>query len=422
MRLRSDPPEIDLNQYGSSTISPHSAGHLVALRTKAEAQVVVEVTHAHVVQVAQKAANTLLRAIDDAFPQPTNTTVTLQHLRRFAKTTSLPIPTRRRLECSLNQESLTDPSADHEADPDMHGSTDCAGTAFSSEASSLYLLICAATTMSREQALELLISTLPRGSGSSHSIYTIPVPAQAPTSQEQAVQWSLDYWPTVYKKHNPYGPHPSIVSRAAEALRPLAADWMGLAKKVGLEASESSIGERIGAVIVDPSMDGAPVAVVAAGDARWEEMASRLQQNNGNVMAHAVMRAIGMVARKRRYLPGVQEKDLRNAFLDYPTGLTERTVFSQGIVEAGGYLCTELEIFVTHEPCVMCSMAILHSRFSKVVFTTRMPRTGGLTAETRPGLGYGLWWLPELNWKLLAWQWVDEELQDDKLPTMDIQA
>ena len=348
--------------------------------------------------------------------------MTLQHLRRFAKITSLPLPTRRRLECSLNQGRPTDPGADYEADPDLRGSTGCAGTPSSHEASSLYLLICAATTLSREQVLDILKSTLLGGSGSSPSIYTIPVPAQAPTSQEQALQWSQDYWPTVYKKHNPYGPHPSIVSRAEDALRPLAADWMGLAKKVGTEASESSIGECIGAVIVDPGMDGAPVAVVAAGDARWEETASKQQQNNGNVMAHAVMRVIGMVARRRRDLLGIEEKDLRNAFLDYPAGPTEQTVFSRGIVQAGGYLCTELEIFVTHEPCLMCSMAILHSRFSKVVFTTRMPRSGGLTAETRPGLGYGLWWRPELNWKLLAWQWVDGKLQDDKLPPTDIQA
>ncbi|MCJ1384934.1 tRNA-specific adenosine deaminase subunit tad3 [Xylographa soralifera] len=422
MHLRSARQKIDGNLHSSSTTLPHSSGRLVALRTKAEVQVVVEVTHAHIVQIAQKSANVVVRAIDDALPKPANTTITLQHLRRFAKPTSLSIPTRLRLGCPLSQFNLPDLGADREADPNIHSSTDLTGHPSPSEAPFLYLLICADTTLSREQALKILVSTLSRELGSSPSIYTIPIPAQAPTSEDQALQWSRDYWPTVYKKHNSYGPHPSIVSRAEGILRPLAADWMGLAKKVSLEASESSLGERVGAIIVDPGMDEAPVAVVAAGDARWDETASRSQQNNGNVMAHAVMRAIGMVARKRRELLGIQEKDLRNAFLDYPTAPTEQAVFSRGIIKAGGYLCTELEIFVTHEPCVMCSMAILHSRFSKVVFATRMPRTGGLTAETRPGLGYGLWWLPDLNWKLLAWQWVDEELQDHTLPTTDIQA
>ena len=260
------------------------------------------------------------------------------------------------------------------------------------------------------------------GFGSFPCLYTIPVPANAPTSAEQALQWSRDYWPTVYKKHNPYGPHPSIVARAEELLQPLAAEWMTLAQKIGVEASESSIGECIGTVVVDPVGDRASMAVVAAGDARWQGDVSKEQQSVGNIMAHAVMRAIAMVARKRREAIGTQERDSRNDLVDYPITTIEQTVFSQGSVQAGGYLCTELEIFVTHEPCVMCSMAILHSRFSKVVFATRMPRTGGLTAEIPGGLGYGLLWLPELNWKLMAWQWLDEESEEDMLPTTDVHA
>ena len=62
MLLQSGPQEIDVDLHCSSTATPHAAGHLVALRTRAEAHVEVEVTHAHVVQVAQKSANTLLRS------------------------------------------------------------------------------------------------------------------------------------------------------------------------------------------------------------------------------------------------------------------------------------------------------------------------------------------------------------------------
>jgi hypothetical protein len=112
----------------------------------------------------------------------------------------------------------------------------------------------------------------------------------------------------------------------------------------------------------------------------------------------------------------------------------------------------------------MCSMALLHSRFGRVVFGRDMDKTGGLKAEkqnnttntivqslqdatadkensTTPSrkkrsrnrpppvntalansaansgpmsppirgkpdqIGYGLFWRPQLNWKFLCWQW-----------------
>ena len=41
------------------------------------------------------------------------------------------------------------------------------------------------------------------------------------------------------------------------------------------------------------------------------------------------------------------------------------------------YLLTSRALFTTHEPCVMCSMALLHSRVKEVFFLVPMERTGG---------------------------------------------
>lgn len=249
----------------------------------------------------------------------------------------------------------------------------------------------------------------------------IPVPLNPPSSEKQARDWSRQYWPTVYKGGNPYGPHPALVSRALEDVHSRVGKCMDLAKRVGEEVLLSSKGEPIGAVIVDRGRGEATSVVVVAGDARWHDVDKVEQSGNGNITAHAIMRAIGMVARKRRAslhraLPAenIHESDHDT---DCPLTPLERDIYATSTVEGDGYLCLDLELYITHEPCVMCSMALLHSRFSRVIFGQRMPRTGGLTAvspnkrdsytkNVDRGLGYGLFWRQELNWRHLAWQWV----------------
>ena len=82
----------------------------------------------------------------------------------------------------------------------------------------------------------------------------------------------------------------------------------------------------------------------------------------------------------------VPEADAASAtpFLDLPLTPIERACFARPALAARGYLCLNLEMYVTHEPCVMCSMALLHSRFGRVVFWRAMPRTGALAVERLP--------------------------------------
>ena len=363
-------------------------------------------------------------------------TVKLQHLRRFVKPEFLPTHLWVSLDSgsgSLKTENER-ARASSGADALLGGvngieGVDDSGIDRRSPPQTLQFLICPASLYTLEEISAILSSLATFSIASEPYIQIIPVPLHPPTTEEQAQQWSRDYWPTVYKKSNPNGPHPSIVSRAEDSIRPFVGKWMTLAKQAGSEAADNSIGERIGAVVVDPSLEGDPVAVAAAGDARWNDEPTTSREGNGNVMAHAVMRAIGLVARKRRLLlrspnQPSHSSDLdydpkSETFLDHPLTPVEISTLSRPSFPPGGYLCTGLEIYMTHEPCVMCSMAILHSRFDKVVFGRRMVRTGGLTADREGGLGYGLSWLEGLNWRLLAWEWVSGE-DEGKVEEMEV--
>jgi tRNA(adenine34) deaminase len=42
----------------------------------------------------------------------------------------------------------------------------------------------------------------------------------------------------------------------------------------------------------------------------------------------------------------------------------------------GNYRLPDCELYVTLEPCAMCAMALMHARFSRIVFAATDPKTG----------------------------------------------
>lgn len=81
----------------------------------------------------------------------------------------------------------------------------------------------------------------------------------------------------------------------------------------------------------------------------------------------------------------------RNAPIDAhdPTAHAEVVALRAAAKALGNYRLEDCELFVTLEPCVMCSGAMLHARLKRVVFGAKDPKTGAvgsvldLFAETR---------------------------------------
>lgn len=54
---------------------------------------------------------------------------------------------------------------------------------------------------------------------------------------------------------------------------------------------------------------------------------------------------------------------------------------SQAVVSTGGYLCTGLDVYCYREPCIMCAMAMVHSRVGRLFYIERNPKFGGIESQ-----------------------------------------
>ncbi|KAF9701099.1 hypothetical protein EKO04_000358 [Ascochyta lentis] len=426
----------------SALAPPPPTGRLVPLRTKDEVRASLETHVVYVVEVPAKHANVVKDVVQAAIPD--FKTAEISHLRRVVQFKYLPAHLQKQFypparlprgdeddpapallspsPASLPSAS-SPPSPPSMSTPKVDGGSAPAAEDVAKDMDLVrYFLLCPTRHIQHADLFALLRKCPPFDNGRTppHILY-VTVPSLAPISAEQSEQWSEQYWPIAYKNTNPYGPHPSLVSRNQAEIEDKVGDWLALARSAGQCISEQCLGESLGVVVVDQTKS-TPEVIVVAGDCRWRSPTGTIEQHEGtgNVMAHAVHRAIAMVAKKRLRAAGTDPALLdRSLFCDTPLTQVEKEYYVKDNINQSGYLCVDLDIYLTNEPCVMCSMAILHSRFRRCIFAKRMPLTGGMTSDTaegsaplQGGLKHGMFWRPsELNWKFLAWEYKEDGAQ-----------
>ena len=215
--------------------------------------------------------------------------------------------------------------------------------------------------------------------------------------------------------------------------------YLSLGEFAAAQCVQGTLGRKVAAVVVDPATEE---VIAVAGDARWSEQATDLEtEKNDQALAegrpeqHGLMRAIAMVAQKEEQRRSGSEISLAKAAERQSTALAGRAMTPiekfyantnadalasiknfpdmprrQSAERPDAYLCSGLDVYLTHEPCIACSMAMIHSRFRTCVFIKKMPQTGGLCAEKDDGgLGYGLFWRKELNWRVVVFQYLQPD-------------
>ncbi|KAH7340961.1 cytidine deaminase-like protein [Rhizoctonia solani] len=184
---------------------------------------------------------------------------------------------------------------------------------------------------------------LPQLSEEVGSPYIMQVPKRAANSQEQLTRKNA-LWPVNYNPHIVAEEH---VWTAGEI------EWLksGIDTAIAAALQAKDEGELpIGVHIKPPPGTTGPI--VTTYDAR---------NASGHPLRHAAQVAVRQIA------------ELRSKLGDDPSQEAEVVERRNG----AAYLLTGLTIFITHEPCIMCSMSLLHSRVARVVFIQPMAETGG---------------------------------------------
>lgn len=170
------------------------------------------------------------------------------------------------------------------------------------------------------------------------------LPRHPPLMREQYKDWN-EVWPLFYRVHIPSTPLDPSEYIPLDAIR--------------------SIEKHFRQLIPIAKEKGNACAIL---NSEFKLVASA-EHTNTNALTHCAMNAIDMVAKL------LSESSTETQFTHQKRSTEKEIDLS---AKPADYLCTNGIALFVREPCIMCSMALLHSRIACVIYAVPNEKSGGL--------------------------------------------
>ena len=184
---------------------------------------------------------------------------------------------------------------------------------------------------------------------------TVQVPNSSPLTRTQFVEYSK-HWPCSFHEDKYISKALKGELFSEEELHKIHQN-MQIAIKAAKYNSEGESWLQTGACVVDPATNQ---VIAHCPDLR-----------HCHPLQHAVMAAVDLVARTQGGGAWPLHEH-QGCFFQTAVVIPDKCN-SKMTKSTGPYLCTGYDLYVTREPCVMCAMALVHSRVRRVFYGVSMP-------------------------------------------------